>query len=299
MTGFHGKGKRTAYFEGWYLRHQSQGETVAFIPAFHIDPKGQASASLQIITEDGPFHLDFPAHAFSAKRERFLVRVGNCVFSEEGCQLDVNQEHCALSGRLSYGPLTPLSKDIMGPFRFVPLMECRHSVFSLSHRVDGEITLNGKKTVFGNGIGYMEGDRGRSFPSRYLWTQCGWEKNCLMLSVAHIPFAGGGFTGCIGVVYVNGIQRRVATYLGAKIIQIGDETAVVKQGKLTLTAKLLQGQPHALRAPASGGMTRLIRESASCRVAYRCTIGKETLLDFVSDRASFEGNWGVPPASKA
>ena len=298
MTGFHGKGKRTAYFEGWYLKHQSQGETVAFIPAFHIDPKGQASASLQIITEDGPFHLDFPAHAFSAKRERFLVRVGNCVFSEEGCQLDVNQEHCALSGRLSYGPLTPLSKDIMGPFRFVPLMECRHSVFSLSHRVEGEITLNGKKTVFGNGTGYMEGDRGRSFPAAIFGPNADGKRtaSCCRWRIFPLPEAA---LQAASEWSMSTESSAASPPTWGENHTNGDETAVVKQGKLTLTAKLLQGQPHALRAPASGGMTRLIRESASCRVAYRCTIGKETLLDFVSDRASFEGNWGVPPASKA
>lgn len=294
MTGFHGRGKRHAYFEGWYLKHQNQAETVALIPAFHTDHAGQASASLQVITEDGHIHLDFPAHAFSAKQERFRVQVGECVFTERGCDLHVNQKHCMLSGRLAYGPLTPLHGDIMGPFRFVPFMECRHSVFSLFHRVDGEVSLNGRSIVFENAAGYMEGDRGRSFPRRYLWTQCGWAGNCVMLSVADIPFAGTGFTGCIGMVYVHGMQRRIATYLGAKIVDISDEAAVVRQGELTLTVKLLQGRPHMLRAPDSGGMTRMIRESPSCRVAYRCVAGDEILLDFISHRASFEGNWGMP-----
>ena len=39
MTGFFLDANRTGpYFEGWYLKHQTQkGQTLAMIPAFHID----------------------------------------------------------------------------------------------------------------------------------------------------------------------------------------------------------------------------------------------------------------------
>jgi hypothetical protein len=186
----------------------------------------------------------------------------------------------------------------MGPFRFVPLMECRHSIFSLSHRVDGQISINGRETVFSNGTGYIEGDRGRSFPKRYIWTQCGWNGNCVMLSVADIPFAGATFTGCLGLIYVDGREHRIATYLGARIMAIGDETAVVKQGDLTFKATLLQARAHLLRAPSSGSMTRMIRESASCRVEYLCTPGDQVLLHLISDRASLESNWETPQGGR-
>jgi hypothetical protein len=91
----------------------------------------------------------------------------------------------------------------MGPFRFVPLMECRHSVLSMSHSLSGSLRLNGKSVCFNGGVGYIEGDRGHSFPRRYIWTQCNWreESPCsLMLSAADIPFAAGTSAGIIGVV---------------------------------------------------------------------------------------------------
>ena len=53
MRNFHGEHKKKSYFEGWYFKHQGSGRTVAFIPAFHIDEKGERSASLQVITDDG------------------------------------------------------------------------------------------------------------------------------------------------------------------------------------------------------------------------------------------------------
>lgn len=293
MRSFHGKGKRTSYFEGWYLKQQNESETVALIPAYHIDSAGKASASLQVITDEGEWHLDFPAHAFSAEPDRFRVRMGDCTFTEQGCELQWAGQDCTLDGSLRFGPFTPLAKDIMGPFRFMPLMECRHSVFSLNHRVDGEMRLNSKAFCFKNGAGYMEGDRGNSFPKRYVWTQCGWDGNCIMLSVADIPLAKTSFTGCIGLIYLNGRQHRIATYLGARLLHISDDMAVVRQGSLTLTVKLIKARPHMLRAPDAGHMTRLIRESPSCRVEYLCTLGRQTLCHLVSDRAGFEGNWAM------
>ena len=61
--------------------------------------------------------------------------------------------------------------DIMGPFVWVPFMEW-HSVYSVQHAVNGTVWINGETYVFQNAHGYWEGDKGRSFPKEYLWTQC-------------------------------------------------------------------------------------------------------------------------------
>ena len=47
---------------------------------------------------------------------------------------------------------------------FIPFMECRHSVWSMRHLVNGELSVNGKRYSFQNALGYWEGDRGSSFP---------------------------------------------------------------------------------------------------------------------------------------
>ena len=64
----------------------------------------------------------------------------------------------------------------MGPFRFLPGMECSHGVISMGHALEGTLTLNGAVLDFAGGTGYVETDRGRSFPSAYLWTQCAWRE---------------------------------------------------------------------------------------------------------------------------
>ena len=47
------------YFEGWYLKQQTQEDTVAFIPAFHKDATGKAGASLQVITKENSYTANF------------------------------------------------------------------------------------------------------------------------------------------------------------------------------------------------------------------------------------------------
>ena len=93
-------------------------------------------------------------------------------------------------GRLKFGPRTPLKYDIMGPFALVPFLECRHSVWSMRHSVNGMVMVNGQTFTFQNACGYWEGDRGRSFPKEYLWTQCSFQNGSVMLSVADIPVFG-------------------------------------------------------------------------------------------------------------
>jgi hypothetical protein len=291
MKSFYGQVGRRGYFEGWYLKQQTQTDTVALIPAFHVDRVGRASASLQVITDRQAFHLDFPARSFRAARNTFFVRLGNSIFSQRGCRLDVAAKDLTLRGLLRFGPFVPPAYDMMGPFCLVPKMQCRHSVWSLYHRVDGALTINGRRVLFQKGSGYMEGDRGVSFPRRYLWTHCCWDGNSMMISVADIPFYGLCFTGCTGYLFLQGREYRIATYCGARPLHVSSDSLLIQQGELTLHIRLLQGQSQALRAPQAGSMIRLIRESPSCRVRYTCRTGKRVLFDFVCGRASFESNW--------
>ena len=291
MKAYHGARARRSYFEGWYLKQQAGSDTVALIPAIHRDEAGRASASLQVITGAESFALPYAGEAFQAHPSRFAVRLGPNVFSETGCILDASSGPATVTGRLTYGPFLPPRSDIMGPFRFVPHMQCRHSVLSLFHTVRGALWINGRYYRFDGGPGYAEGDRGRSFPRRYIWTQGSWAGNCAMLSVAEIPYGLLRFTGCICSVLLNGREHRLATYLGARPERISGEAVTVAQGRLRLEAELLDGAPQPLRAPRSGAMSRTIHESAACRVRYRLTDGDRVLLDLTCPRASFENEW--------
>ena len=272
-------------FYGWYLKCQSDTQTLAVIPAVH-NAGGKRSCSIQIIMDHEAWTVAFAADSF--RRTRRNIFIGENRFGEKGIKLAIHTSQLAIKGKLNFGSLCPLKYDIMGPFALVPFMECRHSVWSMRHSVRGNVYINGEKCSFHNAWGYWEGDRGRSFPKKYIWTQCCFTGGALMLSVADIPIAGIHFTGVIGAILWQGKEYRIATYLGARVVQIHNNMVRVIQGNLKLDAQLLEASECPLKAPAKGDMVRTIHESASCRAFYRFCKKDRTLFEFETDRASFE-----------
>lgn len=273
------------YFKGWYFKCAAKNHTVAFIPSFSRC-ENEIKAFLQIITDNEAFQL--PLTKFKYREKPLLIKSGNNVFGAKGIKLDIKTDKLNINGALCFGKTTPIKYDIMGPFKFVPFMQCRHGVYSMAHRVDGKLKINGQKYIFNNGIGYIEGDCGTSFPKRYVWTQCSFPNGSIMLSTADIPLLGFCFTGIIGVVLLNGKEHRIATYLGAKLKHIGSDEVTISQGGYELTAKLLKKNAHPLSSPINGKMIGTIRESVSCTAYYRLAYKGRVLLELTSDRASFE-----------
>lgn len=283
--------RRGPYFEGWYLKHQWQEGEFAVIPAVHQGKRGRREVTIQVITQAQVRQFSFPESSFELWPNLFQLRVGDNWFSQDGIRLDLEDGDFSLKGELRYGPFSPLRSDIMGPFRYVPFLQCRHGVLSMGHRVDGLLAFNGSKSIITNGMGYIETDCGRSFPKRYLWTQCCWRERqhgSLMLSIAHIPLPAGGFTGCICQVLFAGRSYRLATYRGVKIKRWDEAGAELCQGELRLTADLLEGSGQPLRAPVSGQLVRAITESLRATVRYRFWEGERLVFDHVDGRASFE-----------
>lgn len=273
------------YFKGYYFKCCGGGRAAALIPALHIDGK-KRSASLQVVTDNGAFVIPYSDIRFGRKPPE--ITIGKNRFSSRGIILDACSGDCRIYGKLRFGRLQKIKYDIMGPFRFVPWMQCRHEVISMSHFVEGRMNINGIAYRFDGGRGYIEGDSGRSFPGEYVWTQCHFAQGSLMLAVADVPLPGTRFRGVIAAIAVNGREYRLATYLGARVAAAGDNAVTVKQGSYTLYAKLLQARHQTLNAPVNGKMARRIRESVSCRAFYRFTHKDKVLLEFESGDASFE-----------
>ncbi len=292
MGFFCGTNGTGPYFEGWYFKHQNpQGQNLALIPAFHTDRGGHRTASLQVISRDQAWWLEYPETQLQVSRRPLHIQVGQSHFDSQGIGLHIQRDGLFLCGTLHYGPLTALRSDIMGPFRFFAGMQCAQGVISMGHSLSGTLELNGERLDFSDGTGYIETDRGRSFPSKYLWTQCTWggtESGSLMLAAATVPLPVCGFTGCICSVLYRGREYRLATYRGAQIKAWSPSGAVIRQGKYRLEAQLLNQRRQALRAPVEGRMERTIHESLCAKVYYRFWHGKDLLFQHTDENASFE-----------
>ena len=281
------------YFEGFYFKHQGCEGSVALIPAVHRTRNG-SGASLQVVTASNSFFIQYPASAFSLARSPWEVRLGDSRFSADGVILSAAGPGVTVEGEVRYGAKCPLRHDIMGPFRLAePVMQCYHGVFSMRHLLTGSLTINGQNVCFDGGTGYIETDRGRSFPRSYLWTQANWRGNSLMLSVAEIPLMGLRFPGCICAILFDGKEHRLATYLGAKIVRCDAEGAEVRQGRYRFSVVRLSGQTADLRAPEKGVMERTVREALCARVQYQFWRGDRLIFDVSCDSASFE-SCGLP-----
>ena len=286
---YYGENRAGPYFEGWYFKCQTkEGRAIALIPALHIDAKNRRSVSLQVITDSGAWWLEYPNEAFSASPRRLWVQVGSNIFLDSEMRLEIEQPGISLRGKLDFGLFTPLKSDIMGPFRFLPNMECSHGVISMTHSLQGKLTLNGEVYDFTGGKGYIETDRGCAFPDAYLWAQCSWPHGSLMLSIATIPYAGICFKGCICAVIHDGKEYRLATYRGVRVKHWANNGAAIQQGKYRLEVEVLEEQPQMLRAPVNGQMRRAISESLCAKLRCRFWVGDTLVFDQVNCNGSFE-----------
>lgn len=281
---------KQGYFYGWYFKCQSDTQTLAVIPAVHQTSR-KRTCSVQIVTEEQSWIAEFPAEEF-CRRGR-MISIGRNRFGEKGLRLEIGMPGLAVRGKLAFGALSPLRYDIMGPFSMVPFLECRHRIWSMKHTVRGTVYINGTAYSFDGADGYWEGDRGRSFPRDYIWTQCSFPRGALMLSVADVPIAGRHLQGIIGIVLLDGREYRLATYLGARAARIRNGLVRVCQGSLELEAGLLEKTGKPLKAPTEGDMVRAIHESAACKAKYCFRKDGCKILDFETDRASFEYEYRV------
>ncbi len=284
MIYFHGALKKRSYFEGWYFKNQYKTGIISFIPAFHIDEEGKKSVSIQVITNTISEQITYPVNEFAILRRKSGIRIGENIFSNKGILLNIKSERLTVTGKLIFSTFTMPNYDIMGPFRYIPFMQCRHSVYSISHNVNGCLSINGMTVSFNKGLGYVEGDRGVEFPRSYFWTQCGWREkgnNSVMISVADIPYGRITFKGCIGIVYYGGKEYRFATYLGAKIRKYSKRELWVQQGRYELQVTLIDKNPQDLLAPIKGNMIRTVRESIDCRIHYRFIVDGNVIFDFI------------------
>ena len=282
-AGYHGHGKRSKYFEGWYVKlvDANQDARLAVIPGVFLAPEenGPHEAFVQVL--DGrtgrSWYVPYPMSEFTADPEHFAVQVGPNRFSTGGVRLDLPE--VGLSGTVGFGrpldpwPVSATSPGAMGWYAWMPFMECYHGVVSFRHDLDGSLYLDGAQLDFTGGKGYIEKDWGRSFPRAYTWMQTNHfdthDRASLLASVAHIPWLGSYFIGFISGFWLDGRLHRFATYTGArKFLRVTDEQVELIFKNPSTELRLLAGQAAgtALKSPISGEMTGKVNESLQARV---------------------------------
>lgn len=278
--------KKNKYFEGIYFKIQDKNNSMAFIPGISAD-----EAFIQYIDINTSYYFKYDKSKYIRKNNSIII--DDNVLSPEGLTLNLKSEDLNIQGIVSFTKLTPLKHHIMGPFKYLP-MPCMHGIISMRHNVNGNITVKDNQIIFNNAIGYIEEDKGISFPTNYIWLHCNLFNNnkknnrSIMLAIADIPFLKTSFKGVICAIKHKGNEHILATYKGVEILNYTDKQIILKQGKLYLKVDIFENNGQELLAPNKGNMIRTIKENICCKGKISFYINNIPIFEQVSDYISFE-----------
>lgn len=276
-------------FEGWYVKlvDREGRQPIALIPGVTLGDDRHAFIQVLDGRAGTAAYHRFPLEAFRAAPDRFEVEIGENRFSTEGVHLsieaDASSAKQAAHGDVRFGPwrpwpVKPLSPGIMGPYSFVPFMECNHGIPSLDHAIDGGLSVDGIDVDFDGGRGYCEKDWGRSFPAGYVWTHSNhFERSgiCLTAAVAIIPWLTGAFRGYIIGFLLDGELHRFTTYTGSVIerLEMSDTHLhlCIRNRRHRLDVEARKEEGAVLRAPYEQMMIERVAETMTSDVDVRLT----------------------------
>lgn len=271
------KGKN--YFEGWYFKQTCNNKGIAIIPGINLD-KGKRKAFIQVITNRKSYFVDYEIEDFKYSGNPFSIQIGNSVFSTSGVHLDIQDisNKLSINGDLYYSNSDNIytscfSPNIMGPFSYLPFMECNHAVIAMQNKVNGRIVVNKAIFNFKNGVGYIEKDWGVSFPKKYIWCQGNRFQNnnaSFMIAIADVPLKIFNIRGVICVLKIGNKEYRFATYNNVRVkkyrVGLNGVDIILKKGAYLLIIKAKNSGAKKLLAPVKGGMTKEILESITASV---------------------------------
>ncbi len=275
---YQGWNRRKGYFEGWYFKVLNENETKAFaiIPGIAIDDRGKGQAFIQVLDgkkKTARYH-QFGIEEFSPSPDKFNITIQNNNFSLQSLRLDLPE----LKGELHFTNLVKwpnqwYSPGIMGPYTFLPLMECFHGILSMNHVLSGHLEVENEHFDFKNGRGYTEKDWGQSFPSAYIWLQSNHfnvPEISLKVSVAKIPYLGYSFVGFIAGIWLRDRLIQFTTYNRSRLIKSLIDTEkvelVIERKKFRLEILVRREATTVLASPILGLMDGRIEESMNARI---------------------------------
>ena len=107
---------KKGFFEGWYFKMKKGEHTLA---------------------------APYPIQKFSFLQNPYEIIIDKCIFTKRSASFFLHEKGLCLKGDVGFGPLSEIDSsrfcpDIMGPFSYLPFLQCRHGILSMGHTVTGE-----------------------------------------------------------------------------------------------------------------------------------------------------------------
>lgn len=297
---YHGHGKKPPFFEGWYFKCVTANESQkwAFIPGiFKNKAADKSHAFVQVLdgNNGSAYYHRYEADDFQAKDMAFDVQLGNNQFQIDYIQFDIDDHLGKITGELRFQNQHPWDVNIfvpgvMGPFGWLPFLECYHGICSLDHTIEGSLNIYGNEIDFSGGRGYIEKDWGQSFPTGYIWQQSNHFEEIgtsLTASFATVPNVGRTFAGFIVGLWHEKQLYPFTTYNGAKIeyVHVTDEqvTWALRNRKYRLEVEATRAEGGLLLGPERENMHMRVDETLKSTIQVR-------LIERSSNFVIFEGS---------
>lgn len=293
---YHGKGKQN-FFEGWYfkLSDTKKNYVLAVIPGVSI---GSDSHAFIQILDSNHFtnYYRFELLDFHFSNKPFKISIGNNHFSLNRLELNLEGIKADVAfGMLNPWPVSFFNPGAMGPYGFLPFLECYHGILSFNHTAAGAVVINGKKKDFQQGNGYIEKDWGTSFPKSWIWAASNnfeMSTASFSASIANVPFGTNYFVGFIIGLYVEGNLYQFTTYNGAKVydLSINENKISFKalRKKYSLDVVITKNEGGILLAPESGNMTGRVNESLNSEIQIILQYKSKTIFVSKSNNTGLE-----------
>lgn len=264
------------YFEGWYFKNTGINNGISFIPGINIDGTNK-KAFIQVITNNTSYFIDYDINDFSFSENPFYIKIQNNIFSKENIHIDIidEKQHLKINGDIKYSNskninVNILNPNIMGPFSYIPFMECNHAILSMKNTIVGAIKINDNIINLDGGNGYIEKDWGFSFSKTYIWCQGNnfqSQNASFLLAIANIPFKIFEFKGIICDFIIDDEEFKFTSYNNTRLIYyVVNEKLLnitLKKENYYLNVKSVYDKGLKLAAPIKGEMKKDIFESIS------------------------------------
>jgi tocopherol cyclase len=286
---YHGHGKTSNFFEGWYFKvvDPTERHVFAFIPGIFMGKNpGESHSFVQLVSGSGAWarYMRYPVTDFSASRNEFEITVSGHSFSLAGIKLNVADTQTSVSGQLFFSnimkwPDTLLNPGSMGFYNYLPKMQCYSQVCAMDMDLSGALTINGKMIDFSGGKGYIEKNWGSAFPYSWVWIQSNnfsATRASVSCSLGHVPMLFGSFRGFLIGLYVDHQFYSFTTMNRSQLSvqKSGADICVHTKNRyysLTMETKTQPEQFILLDGPRDGKMVPVVQENLKGKVILTLT----------------------------
>lgn len=281
---YHGRMGMKNFFEGWYFKLVDKRARNAFalIPGvFWGKQKRDHHSFLHIL--DGRYagyeYVSLPTKCFSAASPLKIIldQIGSFSLKQISLAVQGNEQNVAAAVQFHQRKPWPSrlwSPGSMGPYNFLPGMQCYSQVCLMDAELSGCVQINGRRINMDGGRGYVEKNWGRAFPHSWIWIQSNnflGEDAALSCSIGHIPLLSTSFRGFLIGLYVQGTFYEFTTMNRSKmkIISLAPDIELEVTNKQYTLSLITKSRPESFilcRGPRNGQMVPLVEESLKGRL---------------------------------